>query len=121
MNKKNTEIGSWIIPLVLFFIVPEVGTFFIVIKVVSTVIKGLKKAESNNNSPFNQAREQNEIKPHNINFSHDHGNYGNNRNKTKTSSFDTEINVRCPICSASNFTNKLPTTCEYCGSQITKK
>lgn len=35
--------------------------------------------------------------------------------------FDHTITVRCPHCESSNFTDHLPSNCEYCGELITKK
>jgi hypothetical protein len=127
MNIKRSEITSWIFPIILYFIYPEVGTVFIIIKVVFTVLKVLKKGMNlDKKSSFDQDDYQTkEIKPHDIDFSHDHD-YNDNKSsssynkRTKTTSFDTEIHVRCPICDANNYIDKIPTECEYCGNQIVK-
>lgn len=127
MNKKSAEISSWILPIVLYFVLPDVGRIFIIIKVISTILRGLKKKSSlSNNSSFQQSKSEfGDIKPHNMDFSHDHdfndeSSRGSSNSTIKVNTFDSEIDVRCPICNASNFINTLPSKCEYCGSQIVK-
>ncbi len=127
MNRQRAEITNWIFPVILYFIYPEIGGILLLLKIFFKIIKGLKNySKSNRNTPFEEDNSQlNEIKPHDIDFSHDHdyndntSSVSSNYNKN-SSSFDTEINVRCPVCNANNFINKIPTECEYCGNQILK-
>lgn len=125
MNIKRSEITSWIFPIILYIIYPQVGSVFIALKVILTLLKVLKKTSyAYRDTSIEQRNSQaNEIKPHEIDFSHDHTSnsnpYGESRkNNKKTKIFDTEINVRCPVCNANNYVDELPTECEYCGNKI---
>jgi len=120
MNKKNIEISSWIFPVLLYFIYPEVGGIFLLLKIFFTVLKGLKKSSLlNRDSSFEEIDSiSKNLEPHEIDFSHDHT-YNKSKRKN-TNTFETEIHVRCPICHANNFVNQIPTECEYCGNQIVK-
>jgi hypothetical protein len=43
------------------------------------------------------------------------------RNRSQIETFEHTITVRCPHCQSSNFTDHLPSKCEYCGEVITNK
>lgn len=124
MKKSNTAISGWIFPIVLYFIVPEIGGVFLIIKIVVSVLKAVNKTSSNRNPQFTNPESQtNEIIPHDIDFSHDHNPYTVNEStitNKPSKVFETEMDIRCPSCNASNYVKKLPSTCEYCGNQIRK-
>lgn len=127
MSMSKIKINSWFIPVVLYFVYPKAGTIFIIIKVIPLALTGLKrKLNFNNNTSYDQKKlEFNEIKHHNIDFSHDHGfnddsSSSSNNSNIKVNIFESEKDVRCHICYTSNFVKELPSKCEYFGSQIVK-
>lgn len=120
MSKNQMSLGSWVIPIILLFIFPEVGGVFIFFKVLTLILGNINK------KPNDKKRiqfEESDSEAHDIDFSHDHepdyNRYSSTSNKPKKV-FDTETSIKCHTCNAENYVSEIPSECEYCGSLITK-
>lgn len=134
-NKSQHPI-NWLVPIILLFTVPPVGIILLVFRFISLAAQQVnqKNPDGSYRSIEDRIKDsiqkastprENVVKPHGMDFSHDHEptdrNIYNTRSRSKkTEKFETEVMVRCPICKANNFVTHLPSECEYCGNQIVK-